>query len=66
MSIIERLKKLYKHNCCNCEHLDVLPDEPESTRYDCFCPNFNWRSDPQYFWEPYKENDCKHFTYKKN
>lgn len=74
MSILERLKKLYLHNCCNCIHLDILPDEPEAWRYDCFCPDFDWgdgyddkpyrRGDPQYYWDPEKENDCKHFQNK--
>ena len=71
MSILERLKKLYLHNCCNCIHLDILPDEPLSTRYDCFCPDFDWAmdddnriGDPEYYWNPEKENDCKHFQNK--
>lgn len=64
MSILERLKKLYLHNCCNCIHLDIQPDEPEAWRYDCFCPNFK-EDDPQYYWEPRPENDCKHFQNKK-
>ena len=66
MSILERLKKLYLHNCCNCEHLDILPDEPMITRYDCFHPvQEKWAEAPQFFIEPWRENDCEHFQNKK-
>lgn len=71
MSIFGRLKKLYLHNCCNCEYLDILPDETPAWRYDCFCPDFDWAmgddriGDPEYYWEPEKENDCRHFKYKR-
>ena len=68
MSVLERLKKLYMHNCLNCKHIDILPDEPESTRYDCFCPDFIWSGenrDPEFYWDPRRVNDCRHFEYKK-
>ena len=71
MSILENLQKIYEHNCLNCKHLDILPDEPLSTRYDCFHPNFDFgldkpdgEGDPEYYWQPEKENNCHLFEYK--
>ena len=52
------------HNCCNCKYLDVLPDEPLSFRFDCFCPDFDWGNDFEHYWDAWKVNDCRHFTHK--
>lgn len=61
MSILKRLENLCKQNCLNCIYIDVLPDEPLSTRYDCFYPD---KLEVEYYWEAWKENSCKHFKRK--
>lgn len=63
MSILKRLERLYRHACLNCVYIDIMPDEPESFRYDCVCPE---KLEAEYYWEAqaFKENDCKHFKNK--
>lgn len=62
MSIIKRLEELYKHNCMNCEYLEMYHDgcSSGSLYIDYDCSEIDFYA-PQFFWDPYKENDCKSF-----
>lgn len=60
MSVLQRLKNLYKHSCRNCVFFEAYGIINEG-EVDC---NEIDEGDPEYFWDYDKVNDCKHFINK--
>lgn len=59
-SVILCKKMVNKHSCLNCKYIDIMPNQPLDTRFNCLYSKWE-NGHNKYYRNAQEENDCDYF-----